>query len=265
MPTRIPHIVRPLLDEYIHLLENELPGFMGAFYLHGSLALDAFDTQFSDIDFITVINRRTSKDDFDRLAAIHQTLKRQYPDWPLSGAYLQWGDLGQFEDKIEPHPHYHDDVLHARGYHDINSVTWWLLKNRGLSLYGPEPTTLDFSVDWDRLTVNMLENLNTYWRGFTRKPPRMLWLIYDYGIQWVILGVLRQFYTFREHDITSKTGSATYGLKHLPARWHPIIQEALNIRHQTKNSLYRSRITRALDAMRFLNYIIAVCNNLYIL
>lgn len=99
------------------------------------------------------------------------------------------------------------------------------------------------------LIRKMLQNLNTYWASFTRQPGRMVWLWCDYGIQWAVLGVLRQFYTFREGDITSKSGAGEYALKQLPERWHRLIQEALNIRHETPGSLYR-----------FLQFIIRTCN-----
>jgi hypothetical protein len=51
--------------------------------------------------------------------------------------------------------------------------------------------------------------MNTYWARFTTDPRYIAWLLADYGIQWTVLGVLRQFYTFREHAITSKVGAAT--------------------------------------------------------
>lgn len=99
----IPQQVQPLLNDYIGVIEKELPGFMSACYLHGSIALGAFQPSFSDIDFITVISQRSSENDIDRLAAIHQTLKQKYPDLSMSGSYLQGHDVGQSEDAVEPH------------------------------------------------------------------------------------------------------------------------------------------------------------------
>ncbi len=108
------------------------------------------------------------------------------------------------------------------------------------------------------------ENLNTYWARFTQEPTRMAWLLSDYGVQWVVLGVLRQFYTFKEQDITSKTCAGEYAVEHLPERWHRMIQEALNIRNQTNSSLYRLRIIRAVEAVRFLKFVIHFCNTNFV-
>ena len=105
---------------------------------------------------------------------------------------------------MPPHPYIHDGIFQASGYHDINAVTWWILKHRGIAVIGPPPDQFDIQVDWERLMVEMHHNLNTYWAGFTTNPRRIAWLLNDYGIQWAVLGVLRQFYTFRERAITSK-------------------------------------------------------------
>lgn len=256
-----PPFLQPLFEDYLGHLQRDLPGYMTGCYLHGSLALGAFQPHTSDIDCIITISRRSATDDIACLSAIHRTLQMRYPDWPLSISYLQWGDLGRFQDSIEPHPYYHDGVLHPAGYNDINAVTWWLLKHREITLYGPPTATMDFTVDWERLVADMHINMNTYWVRFTRQPARFAWLWSDYGVQWAVLGVLRQFYTFREQAITSKIGAGDYALEHLPARWHPIIQEALTIRNQAGPSRYRSRVTRTLDTFLFLRYVIRLCND----
>jgi hypothetical protein len=246
-----------VLESYIRMMNDTLSGFLEGLYLHGSLALDAFEPRLSDIDFIAVTSRRSTPNDLAHLRMIHETLRRSYPRFPLEGSYLCWSDLGQLEDTIPPHPHIHDGVLHQSGYHDINGVTWCILKHRGIAVMGPPPEQLDIHIDWDDLVRKMRHNLHTYWASFTTHPQRMVWLLGDYGIQWTVLGVLRQLYTFREHDITSKTGAGVYGLEHLPQRWHPLIREALAIRAGEHTTLYRSRFIRAIEAHGFLCVIIA--------
>jgi hypothetical protein len=260
MPTRLPPSVQQVLNEYVAMVHESLPGLLAGLYLHGSLALDAFDPRLSDIDFISIASRRCSPMDIDSLRAIHETLRQRYPQAHLEGSYLQWNDLGRFEDTIPPCPHIHDGVLHAGGYFDINAVTWWVLKHRGVAVVGPPAESLDIQVDWDDLIAKMHRNMNTFWASYTTNPRCMAWLLTDYGIQWTVLGVLRQFYTFREHSITSKTGAGMYGLKHLPKQWHRLILEAIDIRTGAAASSYRSRVVRALAAYAFLQLIITACN-----
>lgn len=255
-----PASIQPLIDDYLGLITSRLPDFLTGIYLHGSLALGAFNPHFSDIDFVSDVSRRCTASDISALRAIHEVLAQRYPRWPLEGSYLQWDDLGQSEATILPHPHIHDGMVHPSGYHDINAVTWWLLKHHGIAILGPAPDQLDIQVDWDELIVKMHHNMNSYWVRFTTNPRRMAWLLSDYGVQWAVLGVLRQFYTFRERDITSKTAAGIYAFRHTPRHWHQLIQEALSIRAGTHTSAYRFRIVRAIATCAFLRYIIDVCN-----
>ncbi|MBI1926586.1 DUF4111 domain-containing protein [Candidatus Poribacteria bacterium] len=82
----------------------------------------------------------------------------------------------------------------------------------------------------------------------------------DWGIQWAVLGVLRQFYTFQENQITTKRKAGEYALSCVPTHWHRLIQEAINLRARSKKSLYRLRVIRTIDAVSFLRYIIRSCN-----
>ncbi len=93
-----------------------------------------------------------------------------------------------------------------------------------------------------------------------QRRTRLPQLLTNYGIQWAVLGILRLWYTFREHDITSKTDAGRYALTHLPVRWHPLIQEAINLRDAPEQRFYKSRVCRAWDAVQFLRYIIQLCN-----
>ena len=254
MASKIPPSIMPLLSDYIALINDQLPGFMSAFYLHGSIALGDFHPAHSDIDFITVITRHATESDLSTLNEIHAQLKEQYSQSTLSGAYLQPEDLMQPRSQITPHPAYHDDRLNSATHHETNNVTWWTLKQHGIALYGDTPQNLYFEMDWPQFAQDARENVNTYWRRFITQPARIAWLFGDYGIHWAIPGILRQFYSIREHDITTKSGACDYGLSVLPVRWHRLIHEAKGLRHG-ESSTYRSRLLRGLEAYRFMRHI----------
>ncbi|HET9906428.1 MAG TPA: aminoglycoside adenylyltransferase domain-containing protein, partial [Anaerolineales bacterium] len=217
----------------------------------------------SDIDFVTVLNRRLTPRDTGKLQSIHQELEKNFPQWKMLGSYIQPGDLGKLDGNIQPHPHYHDGVLHQDGHNELNAVTWWELKHHGIAVVGIEPQNLSFTLDWNVLITEMMENLNTYWAGWTSRPVRIVMLYSDWGIQWAVTGILRQFYTFRENTITTKIRAAEYALGCLPKRWHPLIQEAINIRQKRSRSTYWFRIARTFEAVNFLRFIIQTCNAKY--
>jgi hypothetical protein len=261
--SQIPELTQPMLQAYLAAVDTELPGFISAFYLQGSIALGAFNPRLSDLDFIAVLSCVASERQIAYLREIHTEIAKTYPHWPMQGSYLQMSDLGR-NSGVMPFPYYHDGVLHTDGRIDSDDVnwdiTWWLLKAHGIALKGAAPDELDYSVDWNALLTKLRRNLNTYWAAYTRNPSRMAWLLSDYGIQWTVLGVLRQFYSFRERAITSKTGAGAYGLTCLPPRWHRLIREAMQIREQGMGTLYPSRIMRALEAFQFLRTVIRICN-----
>jgi Domain of unknown function (DUF4111)/Nucleotidyltransferase domain len=271
MNQRIPEPIRPTLQDYISLVNQQIPGLMKGFYVEGSIALGEFNEHFSDIDFVALLNRPLTSTEFSTLRHIHKVIGNSYPRWKMSGSYLQSDDLGSCNNLVEANICY-EGRLRLEGHFDWNWVAGWILKNHGIAIIGPEPQALPVTIDWDRLIKRMRENLNSYWAGWTRRPDAIGEMMFDLGIQWAVLGVLRQFYSFRENAITTKTKAGEYALTCVPRRWHRLIQEAIDIRAgrrssayrfrivRTKASAYQLRIVRTMEAVRFLKFIIQTCN-----
>lgn len=68
---------------------------------------------------------------------------------------------------------------------------------------------------------------------------------------------------FKENSITTKVRAARYALGCLPIRWHKLIREAINIRERKKELAYQFKVSRMIEAVNFLKYIIHVCNASY--
>jgi hypothetical protein len=209
MDRRIPKPIQPALQHYLTLMDQQLPDLLHAFYVEGSIALGGFNERFSDIDFIATLHYQMTAAEIDTVRRIHQTVTRNYPRWKLEGRYLPAHTFDQSSHRNEPHPHYHDGVLHLNGHFELNSVEGWILKNHGIALLGPTPQELSFTVEWAALI---------------------------------------------------KAYAGEYALTCLPARWHPLIQEALRIRAGQKRSTYSFRPTRTIEAISFLKFIIQACN-----
>lgn len=263
MDDRVPELIQPLIESYAVRLNEYLPRIPSSFYIVGSIALGEFNPRFSDVDFVTVLVRSMTTSEIEILRKLHRALERRFPRWKMSGSYIRSEDLGKLDENLELHLHYHDGVLRIQQQNEFNAVTWWELKNHRITVFGTQPQNLEFSVDWNTLIVWMMSNLNSYWAAWTRSPVRILMLHSDWGVQWSVTGVLRQFYSFREHGIATKVKAAQYALCHIPTRWHRLIQEAINIREGKRESLYRFRITRTFEAVNFLRFMIQRCNTQY--
>lgn len=255
----LPATVKSCLDRYQNLLGQRVPQLVAALYVHGSIALDAFDEGISDIDFIAVLNRVAGDDEISVLTQVHRVLAAEFPRSPLEGSYLQWHHLGHSAQEIGSYPCYHDGRFYPSAHHDINPVTWWMLKNRAVFIFGPAPATLGFKADWSDVRAYMLLNLNTYWAAFTKRPIRLAYLLSDEGVQWAVLGICRLLYGLQARSMISKRLAGEYALTKVPERWHALIHEALDLRAGIKAPHYRSRLVRASTSVAFLKYVIAYC------
>jgi len=210
---------------------------------------------------VAVLSRPVISGDLEKMRKIHQVVERQYPKWKMEGVYFQRGDLGRLDDEVGRSPKYYDGKLEWCDHFVLSSVTWWILKEQGIPVFGPLPQSLPLTVNMDYLLREQRENLNSYWASWTRRPIRLAALLSDWGVQWTVLGVLRQYYTLHEQHIISKTRAGEYALACLPERWRRIVGEAIVLRESKQRTYYLSRITRAVEAYNFLKYIIRTCND----
>jgi hypothetical protein len=261
MNNRLPEILVPTLESYIFQVNQQLPGFLDAFYIVGSIALDEFNPHFSDVDFIAVTSHLATEQESKILYEIHQKVETTYPHWKLSGVYLLSDDLGKQSREIGERIIFHDGKLDLQSDFEANPVTWWTLKNGGIPVLGVDPNELSVSVDESYLVTWTLGNMNTYWKSWTRQPGQLLSMLSDWGIQWTVLGVARQFYTIREKKVITKQRAGEYLLTVVPQNWHRIIKEAIRVRTRSTGSLYQFRMFRMLDAVKFIKFIIQTSND----
>jgi hypothetical protein len=261
MANRIPEVLVPTLENYVSLVERYLPNFLNAFYIAGSIALDEFNPHFSDVDFIAVVSHLATKDEVETVHKVHLEVEQRHPNWILSGMYLLHNDLGRPSDEIGERIVFHEGNLPLQNNFEANPVAWWILKHHGISVLGSDPRDLPISVDTKVLVAWTQENMNTYWKSWTQQLGKRMILLTDWGIQWAVLGVARQFYTIREHNIITKRRSGEYALTVIPSQWHRIIKEAIRLRTKADGSRYRFRFARMLDAVNFMKYIIQTSND----
>ncbi|TMU87535.1 DUF4111 domain-containing protein [Bacillus sp. BHET2] len=269
-----PSVVETVLNEYITLLNNLLPDLVQGLYLHGSIALEAYENNSSDIDFITVLNRRLTEDELNLLSFVHQQVKVQYPKPEMDGVYILIEDIGMLNSNIKDesalYPYYNKGELKRGKYFNFNPITWYLFQHKGVKVLGPEISSYDVVISSKQLVSYVLTNMNSYWFGRTQ------WLensidevktfptdVIDTELEWSVLGLLRQFYTLKEIDIVSKLGAGEYGLLHLPEEWSSIIKEAMNIRKGLKKRNFKSEEERVNCTLMFMRYIIEYCNEFY--
>lgn len=265
----VPEKVSEILKEYFAIFESKLPNLIESYYIYGSVSLGSFNYGLSDIDFIAVVKRKVTVEDISILKEIHKYIKKKFHKTDLMGMYVMKRDLQAQHKNEESSPCFIDGIYNGLKKFDKNSIDAYQLKKYGLTIKGQRIENFDYTVNWDILIQNMRHNLNTYWLnwkcGCERFPSiRFIGLFINLGlVEWCVLGVSRQYYTFKERDMTSKVGSGEYALQTVPQRWHKIINESMRLRKGNTKSYYKSIFERRRDALRYIEYIIEESNNLY--
>jgi Domain of unknown function (DUF4111) len=250
----LPIAVNDLLNKYMKLFNEYMSNQLAGLYLHGSLALDAFVEGSSDIDFIAVTHSRLTRSELEKAEEIHKIILDKYQFPEMDGVYITQNDLGKLGEC-----YFFNNGKMNYG-HFLNPVTWWLLKRKGIVFHGEVPV---IEINDNDLVSYTYENMNTYWanriRTFEKSIDELAQIAeseIDKEVEWTVLGLLRQFYTLREKDIISKQGTGEYSLKHLPEEWHPIIQDAINIRKGEEDRNYARKLERIKETIKLSKYLI---------
>jgi Nucleotidyltransferase domain. len=269
MADDLPSQVHEALTLYLERMNEQEDGLLQGFYLYGSIALGDYYAHCSDIDFVAVTDKRLTDRQYAVVSNVHKEVEKRFPKSRMGGIYVTWDDLGKLHTDIEPFPYYTDGRMKRAGYFELNLVTWYELKHHGIRLIGPAVDALELTIDREKFIQNMHVNLNTYWMNWMDKavsrlrPYSLLVWLSDSPIEWGVLGITRLWYTFREHQVTSKVGAGEYAMKQVPERWHTILQEAIRIRRGGGVSYYRSRKQRKTDALAYMAYMMKECNAMF--
>lgn len=265
----IPEKAEAIIDEHIKIIESSLPNFLESYYIYGSISLGAFDSIFSDIDFIAVVKRKVKEEDINTLKKIHAHMQRKYHKTILDGMYVLNSDIESLNKSKSSCLRFNDGKFQGFNSLDRNSIDAYQLKKYGITIKGQAIRDFNYEVNFDILIDEMRNNLNTYWVNWIndcRKLTSMKYIglfVSLNMIEWGVLGVSRLYYTFKERDITSKIGAGEYALQNVPERWHKIINESMRLRKGNKKSYYNSIFERRNDALTYINYIIQESNELF--
>ncbi|MFD0712701.1 nucleotidyltransferase domain-containing protein [Paenibacillus sp. GCM10027626] len=261
----LPEVVNRSMRKLCESLQIRIPDTVESVYLYGSTALNAFIEGSSDIDFLVFVNRTLTPLDIQSIIEAHKDVEPALSGLDIMGAYIRLEDVGKSARELSPVPTYFDKKMQPDGNGDLNPVTWWILQRHGICVYG-QHMSFNYEISSDELIQYVIENMNSYWAGWidrleqklnstgvTEHPVPLEQL--DFAVEWCTLGMLRQFYTIREHDVTSKIGAGEYGLTLLPERWHGLLREAIAIKRRENAREYTSQLKRLHDLVELLRLI----------
>jgi len=170
---------------------------------------------------------------FVELQSIHDQIARLDTPWAiqLEGSYISQYALRRFD------PEHADFPNIERGfgerlkmvYHD----DWWtihrhILRERGITIFGPPPLTLIDPVSPDDLRRAVLALLHAWAERFLAHPGE----IRPRGYQsYIVLSLCRSLYTLQYGDVVSKPVAASWFQRTQGGSWNSLIQRARVGRH----------------------------------
>ncbi len=170
----IPTLIQPLIDAYLNALEPLRSHFYGI-YISGSVAFGAFEELESDIDIVALTHGEWTTPELAQLNALHAHLIGTHQlAGRLEVLYIPSHYLGRCDREIAPYPTIRHGEFSPAGHGDLNYITWWTLKNKGIRLRGPERSTLPFEVTWQDVLETIRDNLDVFWVSKARRPQRFL-------------------------------------------------------------------------------------------
>ncbi len=236
MKTRAPVAWTPypdvdaLLAEVLEGAREILGARLVGMYLDGSLATGGFDAA-SDIDFVAVLDSAVTEGEFlalqmlhDRIATLDAPLAIQLEGFYVPAAALRDEAMGIRCPNLERGP---GERLKWVTLDAAWAIHRYVLYNHGVTIAGPDPRTIVDPVAPSDLR-GAAEGFLEWLSGLTADSVPMASRGYQ---SYVVLTVCRILYTLAHADVASKSTAVVWARQTLDARWHWLIDEAVQGRH----------------------------------
>lgn len=250
----INQLLEMLLSEIQTILGNKLTGL----YLFGSLVAGDFDYESSDIDVAAAITVDLNEKEFELLRQMHADIARKHKRWDdrLEVGYIAVENLK----KATPG---HSIALISPGepFHVKEAETDWIVINRyvirerGLALFGLSPKTLIDPISKEEIVHAMLELIKE-WREWITETELIHLRKYQ---AFMILTMCRMLYTVKNEAFVSKKQAAVWAEKELP-EWSAFIQQALLWRAAWRDEQVDHDTTLP-ETLRFVHFVLNQCEN----
>lgn len=201
--------------------------FVGA-YLQGSAALGDLD-EASDCDFLIPVRGPIQPEQEAALRRLHDEIPTRPGQWSteLEGSYPDVDELRSLTSLGRPWL-YVDRGHRAMEWstHCNTEVVRWILRERGITLVGPEPRTLVDEVPGDLLRARMRAEIPGFLEAL------QTWTTFDiaWAQRYAVATYCRMLHTLDTGAISSKRAALLWARETLDPRWAPLLSQVLEDR-----------------------------------
>jgi len=214
-----------LLDDLTSSIHTALGDNLVGAYLQGSFAVGDWDLD-SDVDFLIAIDHEASDTELSTLQAIHGRLYDLESNWAkhLEGAYFPKDSLRR---RIEPPAQQwflnNTSRELIRSAHDNTQVVRWIVREYGISLYGPPPNSLIDPISAHDLRQEIMKKMHNWSQEIFANPDELNNGWYQ---PYVVLSFCRMLHTLQTARVGSKLAGAHWAKGALDPHWKDLIQRA---------------------------------------
>ncbi len=229
---KIPGSVLSLLENFKKGVPKCLKADVIAMYVYGSLVMNDFVSESSDIDFLVIVKAMRSESAL-RLENLHATLESHPYGKRLEGDYIPLSQLS-LKGGSGTCCGYYDTFKQVPG-DMISPDTLMTILDSSITLYGPPPEEILPPVKEEDIKAYMAKTLPEYREEFIN-PKRYT----PQELASEVLNMCRSYHAFLNGEIVSKSCAAAIALKELPERWHPLIEAALKVRSGSESPTHNN-------------------------
>jgi len=219
--------VQEILNTLLSGVRKALEGNLIGVYLRGSLATSDFMPETSDLDILAVTDRPVNETEFASLVALHThiaDLSNLYAD-RIEIAYIDRGALRRFEPGFR-HPTLGQGETLVRTEHGANWILErWMVREHGIGLFGPDPTTLIDPVSSQDLRAAVHARLRD-WADWANDPEDPDWKLGPGHKKYVVETMCRALYAIAFGELSNKRLAVAWALEALPEPWRTTVERS---------------------------------------
>ncbi len=239
-----------LLDDFTALCETVIGNLLTGIYLHGSMAMDCFNPDKSDIDLLVVMENSITGE--QKLSLMEEIVKLNDMA-PAKGLEISFVKRKYCNPFVYPTPfEFHFSPAHLQWFHDdpngyvdkMNGTDkdlaahFTIINQYGIRLYGDDIADV-FGV------VPRADYIDSVWYDIENAAEDIM-----AAPVYVVLNLCRVLAYLKDDIILSKEKGGEWGLKHLDAKYRALVSGALNsYRSNEEMTIDENMARQYVDAM----------------
>ena len=257
-----------VLNGHAERLQDVLGDSLIGMYLLGSLAIGDFDGT-SDIDFVVVTADEMSESEVEQAQSVHDQTYGQDTRWVKHLEYSffpsnilrhpssPFSNDGRVQDKDRELWYFeHGSPRIERSDHDNSLVTRWTLREKGVTVVGPEPFSLLDPVSPNALRVEIQDSLVGWGDELLEDAEPFRNRFFQ---AFIVLHYCRMLQDLNEGRITSKREGAQWAKSNLDPKWTSLIEYCWNDRQDSEIHISQPAISEIFgEVLSFVEYVVAL-------